>query len=148
MKRVRRRSITVIASGAMLVSAMVALPSASALAATCNQSSHVWVATPAGTLANGNTLTLSTGTKVYPVGVVQPGSYIFFTSYEGNAPYDVDVYINPNAANGNCVVNQPSSSDAPLIGSGPGFWSVTANYVSWETGQTTTKLVGYVNIVP
>ncbi len=136
-----------LASGILLSSAMVGLPSAPAFASTCQQPSHVWVATPAGTLANGNTLTLSTGTQVYPVGVVQPGSYIFFTSYQGNAPYDVDVYINPNAANGNCVVNQPSPGNAPLIGSGPGFWSVTANYVSWETGQQTNVLVGYVNIV-
>jgi len=143
MKHARRWALALVASSSLVIPATAVLPSASALAATsCKQPTHVWIATPAGTLANGNTLALAPDTLVYPVGVVQPGTTIYFYT-----PSQAALGYRTNAAGSNCVVNQPQSGNAPAIGDVPaGTYPVDATYIPWETGNQVTTLVGYVYV--
>jgi hypothetical protein len=142
----RRLIVPLVTAGVLAAPAAAALPSASAFAATCKQPSTAWIATPAGSLGGGNTLTLSPGTKVYPVGIALPGTTITFQAF--NTATDThDAPYTTVKANGNCVVNQPSQANAPIIGSGPGSWEVDAIYRPWEQDVDTRKIVvGFIDI--
>jgi hypothetical protein len=136
----RRWILAVAASAALVIPVAAVLPSASALASSCAQPTHVWIATPAGSLANGNEVALAPLTSVYPVGVVQPGTSIYFFT-----PSQSALGYRTGNAGGNCVVNQPSQSNAPVIGFVPaGTYPVDATYTPWESGTQVTTLVGYI----
>ncbi|HYS39035.1 MAG TPA: hypothetical protein VEO01_25750 [Pseudonocardiaceae bacterium] len=117
---------------------MTMLPSP-AFAATCGQPTHVWIATPAGSLANGNTVTLPVGTATYQTGVVSPGTSITFNGANfANS-------VTTTTADGNCVVHH--QDNIMYIGYPTGTWPIYATYILWETGIRQTTLVGYINVV-
>lgn len=129
----------VLLSSALLLATVALLPS-TAFAATCGQPTHVWIATPAGSLANGNTVTLHVGTATYQTGVVSPGTSITFNGANfANS-------VTTTTADGNCVVHH--QDNVMYIGYPTGTWPIYATYIPWETGFQQTNLVGYINVIP
>ncbi len=148
----RRRWLTLLAAGAIAASSAIALTPGSAMAVSCNQPTAAWMATPDGTLANGDTVPEPPGgMQVWPVGITVPGDTITFTVVPVIGP--TTGFINPNtgatsftyttvSANGNCVVNQPSNNNAPILLVNSAY--ITATVTDWKTGQVWTVNVGHV----
>jgi hypothetical protein len=135
-----RRTRALLSAGLLLsaVGVLTVLPSP-AFAATCGQPTHVWIATPAGSLANGNTVTLPVGTTTYQTGVVSPNTPITFTGANTN------MRVTTTNADGNCVVHH--QDNVMFIGNPTGTWPIYATYTPWETGIQQTTLVGFINVV-
>ncbi|MBV9445859.1 MAG: hypothetical protein JO345_08190 [Streptosporangiaceae bacterium] len=152
MFSIRRRWLSLLAAGAITASGTVALAPGSAMALTCNQPTAAWMATPDGTLANGDTVPEPpSGMRVWPVGITVPGDRITFTVVPviGPTPGFIDPHTGATSwtyttvqANGNCVVNQPSDSDAPILLVNAAY--ITATITDWRTGQVWTIVVGHV----
>jgi hypothetical protein len=142
--------ITALVVGATTVTALTALTPGSALAASCNQESSARIVMSEGTLANGSTITIPPGTKVWPVGITVPGNPIEFDTLPVAPPplsfqlangAQTAKYTTGNA-NDNCVVNQPDDNNAPLLVGQSGY--IQAKYLDWRTNLPVTTYVGHV----
>ncbi len=76
LKRARRSAFALAASSALVLMALVVVTPGSAQAATCGQPTHVWWATPGGSLGGGDTVTLAPGAPAWATGVVAPNTTI------------------------------------------------------------------------
>ncbi len=146
LTRVRRSAVALVASGALvLMGGMVAAPQ-SALAATCGQSTHVWFATPGGSLGGGNTVTLSPGSPAWATGVVAPNTNIFYWTTDGFffVNGQNETAFTTTSSDGNCVVHHENNEIFIPAQSGP--IDVYASYEQWETGTWVTSYVGEIVI--
>ena len=150
-KRIRRLALVLVLGSAAAVPAVALTPGA-AFASTCNQHTHVWIATNFGSFANGNTIVTGPNPQLWPVGVVEPGTQIQFsintTFGTGLHFFDptngsVSSIYKTSLSQSNCVVDQPDDSAAPsVVGAGAG--DIYAFYYQWENGQPVTTLVGHI----
>jgi hypothetical protein len=139
--RLSRRAGRAAIGAALLAAALSVAPATASAApdAACAQPTHVWLATPAGSLGDGNTLTLPIGTETYETGVVLAGSNITFTGTNGINQ------IPTTTAGANCVVSH--QNNILTIGAPTGTYPIFATYTPWETGIPRRTLVGYINVV-
>jgi hypothetical protein len=141
----RRHVARMAVAGVLLATAAVAVTARPASADPCNQSSHVWVATPSGSLANGNTVVVGHSWSVWVTGVVSSGTGIAWQFIQIGDPPIFNQPYNTRSANGNCVVNQEQVSVASIGPVGSRI-NVEATYTDWETHQLGQHFVGYLLI--
>jgi hypothetical protein len=146
LRKMRRTTVArTVAASVLLAAASVAATATPASADPCNQPTHVWIATPSGSLANGNTVLVGHSWSVWVTGVVSSGTSITWQFIQIGDPPIFDPPLNTQAANGNCVVNQQQVSVAS-IGPVNSRITVEATYTDWETHQLGQHFVGYLEI--
>jgi hypothetical protein len=132
-------------AAALLAPVLMAVTPAAAFAANCGQATHVWWATPNGSLANGSTVNLPNGTVAFMTGVVTPNTAIIYDTPDGLFDINGSLThsIGTTGADGNCVVHH---QDNPITVRGSGRVSVFATYGRWEDGTQVRTFVGFVNV--
>jgi hypothetical protein len=121
----------------------VAVAAPAAAAETCGQASHVWLATPGGSLGDGGTVTVSVGNNVYATGVAQRDSRV--TLHMRFPDGSVTGLPATTPADGNCVVHHETNTTTMPFH--PTSIRVTADYTPWETGVVTSVFLGTITVV-
>src|SRR4051794_18176900 len=119
--------------------ALIAAPS-TAYAALCGQNTHIWWATPGGSLADGSTTYVPAGSTSYATGVVSPGWPItfyappgFFRSVSGGGVSADGSTFTTTPSDGNCVVHH----DQNIINTPDrGTFFIYADYADWNQNKT------------
>jgi hypothetical protein len=141
-----RARVRLLISGALLapmLMVVVVLPG-DASAVVCGQPSHAWVATTgSASVANGSTLTVSSGTAIFPTGVIAPFQVVSFVFQ--NTTTGATVQHITHQARENCVVHhEPEERSAGSIGIGT--FRVTATYLRWEDLVFATDHIGFLRV--
>lgn len=146
LTRARRSVFALAASSALAFTGIMMVSPASALAATCGQSTHVWMATSGGSLGNGDTVTLGPGSPLWATGVVAPNTTIFYWTTDGYffVNGQNETAFTTTASDGNCVVHHENNQVFIPAQSGP--IDVYASYEQWETGTWVQTYVGEIVI--
>ena len=142
LKRARRSVFALAASSALALMAVAVVSPGIAQAATCGQSTHVWWATPGGSLGNGNTVTVSPGSPAWATGVVAPNTTIYYWTTDGYffVNGQTETAFTTTASDGSCVVHHQDNQIFIPAQSGP--IDVYASYEQWETGTWVQTYVG------
>lgn len=144
LKRARRSAFALAASGALALMAVVVASPGTAHAATCGQPTHVWWATPGGSLGSGDTVTLGPGSPAWATGIVAPNTTIFYWTTDGYffVNGQNETAFTTTASDGNCVVHHENNQIYIPAQSGP--IDVYASYEQWETGTWVQTYVGQI----
>jgi hypothetical protein len=146
-KRARRLILILVTSLGLAIPGLTVLTATSALAAVCNQTTHVWFADTVngqGIMSTlpGGTVQARSNDRMYTAGVVEPGTTITL-SYQNvyGGPF-ISEPATPHAA-ANCVVNQTYWT-APV---GPVTVNVFMTYTPSETDiQVNDQFLGRIQI--
>ena len=134
-----RRTLLMLLAAVLAATGLVATTPGAAQAALCGQPSHVWWATPGGSLGGGNTIYVPAGSTSYATGIVSPGWPItfhappgFFVSVSGGGVSPDGSSFTTTPADGNCVVHH----DQNIINTPQrGTFYIYADYADWGLNQ-------------
>jgi hypothetical protein len=112
---------------------------------SCGQATHVWAATPGGSLGSGSTVNIPAGSSIYLTGVVFPGSAVTYHFHYSSGLEQVRDTTNSDTR---CVVHHEenqyvTASDHEQI-------VVTADYYPWEVASRPavfSEFIGTINLV-
>lgn len=135
-----RRGLFLLAASLLLAGAFTGVSPKPAAAALCGQPTHIWWATPGGSLTNGDTVYVPAGSANYTTGVVSPGWPItwyappgFFHDVNGGGGVSADgSSFTTTPSDSNCVVHH---QDNVVFTPDRGTYFIYADYADWEQNQ-------------